>query len=39
VIQNTDIEDSQGNIIVDLREVLKIWENYISEFYDRSHRP
>jgi hypothetical protein len=29
----------QGNIIVHLREVLKIWENYISEFCDRNHRP
>jgi hypothetical protein len=27
-IQNIDIEDSQGNIIIDQRQVLKIWENY-----------
>ena len=39
VIQNTSIENSQGNVTVHLREVLKIWENYISELYDRNHRP
>jgi hypothetical protein len=32
--QNTGIEDSKGNIIVDQRRVLKIWENYITELYD-----
>jgi hypothetical protein len=30
-IQNTGIEDSQGNIIIDQRRVLQIWENYITE--------
>jgi hypothetical protein len=27
-IQNFGIEDSQGNITIDLRHVLKIYENY-----------
>jgi len=30
-IQSTGIEDSQRNRIVDQRQVLKIWENYITE--------
>jgi uncharacterized membrane-anchored protein len=30
-IQNIGIEDPQGNIIIDQRQVLQIWENYISE--------
>jgi len=34
-IQNTGIKDSQGNITADQRQVLKIWENYITELYDR----
>ena len=38
-IQSIGIEDSQGNRIVDQREVLKIWENYITELYDRLNRP
>ena len=33
------IEDFQGNRIVDQRQVLKIWENYITELYDRPNRP
>jgi hypothetical protein len=33
-IQNIGIEDSQGNIITDQSQVLKIWENYITELYD-----
>ena len=37
-IQNTGIEDSQGNRIVDQSQVLKIWENYITELYDRPNR-
>ena len=28
--QNIDIEDSQGNRIVEQSQVLKIWENYIT---------
>jgi len=31
VIQNIDIEDSQGNRILDQTQVLQIWENYITE--------
>jgi len=38
-IQNTDTEDSKGNIIVDERWVVKMWENYITELYDRTNRP
>jgi hypothetical protein len=34
-IQNTGIEDSQGNRIVDQNQVLNIWENYITELIDR----
>jgi len=38
-IQNIGIEDFQGNRIVDQRQGLKIWENYVTELYDRPHRP
>ena len=38
-IQSIGIEDSQGNRIVDQRQVPKIWENYITELYDRPNRP
>ena len=38
-IQNIGIEDSQGNRIVDQRQVLKIWENYVTELYDRPNWP
>ena len=38
-IQNIGIEDSQGNRIVDQRQVLKNWENYVTELYDRPNRP
>ena len=34
-IQNIGIEDSQGNRIVDPKKVMKIWENYVTELYDR----
>jgi hypothetical protein len=39
-ILNTSMEDSQGNIliVVDHREVLKIWMNYIIEIYNRPNR-
>jgi hypothetical protein len=30
-IQNTGIEDSRGNRIVEQSQVVKIWENYITE--------
>ena len=33
------IEDSQGNRIVNQKQVLKIWENYVTELYDRPNRP
>ena len=33
-IQSIGIEDSQGNRIVDQRQVLKIWENYITKLYE-----
>jgi hypothetical protein len=38
-IQNIGIEDSQGNRTEDQRLVLKIWENYITELYNRPNRP
>jgi hypothetical protein len=38
-IQNIGIEVSQGNRIVEQRQVLKIWENYITELHDRPNRP
>jgi hypothetical protein len=38
-IQNIGMEDSQGNIIIDQRRVLQIWENYITELYDRANPP
>jgi hypothetical protein len=38
-IQNIGIEDSQGNRIVIHSQVLKIWENYITELYNRPNRP
>jgi len=37
--QNIGIEDSQGNRIIQQIQVLKIWENYITELYDRPNRP
>ena len=38
-IQNIGFEDAQGNRIVEQSLVLKIWENYITELYDRPNRP
>ena len=38
-IQNIGIEDSQGNRILEQSQVLKIWENYITELHDRPNRP
>jgi hypothetical protein len=38
-IQNVGIEDSQGNIIIDHRQVLQLLENYITELYYRANRP
>ena len=37
-IQNIGSEVSEGNITADNRYVLKIWENYITELYDRPNR-
>ena len=37
-IQNIGIEDSQGNRIEDQKQVLKIWENYVTELCDRPNR-
>lgn len=34
-IQNDGIEDSKSNIIEVQRQVLRIWENYITELYDQ----
>jgi len=34
-IQNIGTEDTQGNRIVDQKQVLKIWENYVTELYDQ----
>ena len=33
-IQLTGIEDCQKHTIVLQRQVLKIWENYVTELYD-----
>jgi len=38
-IQNIGIKDSQGNRIVQQTQVLKIWENYITELYDWPNQP
>ena len=38
-IQNIGIEDSQGNRIVEQSQVLKVWENYITELHGRPNRP
>ena len=38
-IQNIGFEDAQGNRIVEQSLVLKIWENYITEIYNRPNRP
>jgi hypothetical protein len=37
--QNIGTEDSQGNITADLRKIRNIWENYITELYDRANGP
>jgi hypothetical protein len=36
--ENIGIENSRENITVDHRHVLKIWENYILELYDRPNQ-
>jgi hypothetical protein len=36
-VQNIGTEESKGNITVDIRQVLKILENYITEPYDQTN--
>jgi hypothetical protein len=38
VIETTGVEDSQRNMIVDGRQILKVWENYITDLHDRANR-
>jgi len=38
-IQGIGIEDSQGNRIIEQRQVLKIWKNYVTELYNQPNRP
>ena len=38
-IQNIGIEDSHGNRRVEQSQVLKIWENYITEIYNGPNQP
>jgi hypothetical protein len=33
------MEDCQGNAIVDYRHVLKIWENFTTQLFERANRP
>ena len=37
-IQTTGVQSYRENIIVYQRPVPKIWENYITEFYDQTNR-
>ena len=34
-IQNTGIEDSKGKAVICKREILKMWENSITEHHDQ----
>jgi hypothetical protein len=36
-IRTVGIEDSQGNKIVDQKQVLEIWEIYVEELYNRAN--
>ena len=38
-IQINGTEDSTGDIIVEKRQVLNIWDNHIMQLYDRPNRP
>jgi len=38
-IQNIGIEGCHWNRIVDQKQVLKIWENYMTELYDQAKQP
>jgi hypothetical protein len=33
------IEDCQVNKRIEQKQVLKMWDNYIAELYDRTNRP
>ena len=37
-IQNIYVEDSKVNTIVDRRQEMKIWENYVTELYNQPNR-
>jgi hypothetical protein len=37
-IRTVGIEGSQGNMRVDQKQVLKIWEIYVAELYYRANR-
>jgi hypothetical protein len=38
-IQITGTEDSQENTAAAQKQVLKIWENYITELYNQGNQP
>jgi hypothetical protein len=38
-IRTVGIEDSQGNMKFDQKQVLKIWEIYVEKLYDRANLP
>jgi hypothetical protein len=37
-IRTVGIEDSQGNMTVDEKQVVKIWETYVEELYNRANQ-
>ena len=38
-VRSFGIEDSRGQLISGQAEMLKVWESYIGELYDKEHRP
>jgi hypothetical protein len=38
-IRTVGIEDTHGNMMVDQKQVLTIWDIYVEELYDRANRP
>jgi hypothetical protein len=36
-IQTVGIEDSQANMVVNQKQVFKIWEIYVEELYDQAN--
>jgi hypothetical protein len=36
-IQTIGIDDSQGNIIVDQSQIMRIWKNYVTELHDQAN--